>query len=993
MQTVVIPAGKKSATYTVQTQYRSGNHHDLISPPHIRVSIRDDQSYVLRAKQPSVGIRVTNRELMVSTGCIGCTLKVTAGESVNVTVTANHAPKTDLRVRLDVQERGASLGLDYLAPSEEGLQTVIIPAGKKSARYTVRTQDLPGNDETLMSRPELWVWLLTGQGYERNLFRNAAPIFVKDATAAPPITPPPVHPYASLIAKMYVWRNDPRHKAYTHTDRWDRALLAFGQSVSDSTLTPMTAAEAQAFADRGWTRWVEVAKALQEIESGGQTTTTAAEPEVSLSAGSGVTEGTSASFTVTATPAPAAPLDVTLTVGQSGDFAAAGQTGSRQVTIPTTGSVTLEVATVNDATDEPDGSVSATVVAGTGYTVGSAGTQTVGIADDDVPVAIPELSLSAGAAVDEGGSASFTIHADAAPSADLTVDVTVAQTGDYLDAPGAGSRTVTLTAGATSTTLAIATFDDATDESDGAVSVTLDAGTGYTVAAGQASAAVAVRDDDAPIPEVSIAGGSGVTEGTSAAFTVTATPAPATPLDVTLSVGQSGDFAVSGQTGSRQVTIPTGGSATLEVTTVDDATDEPNGAVTATLDTGTGYTVASPPHDTASVAVADDDEPVVSIAAGSGVTEGAPAAFTVTATPAPHAALTVKLTIAQSGDFAASGQTGTREVVIPTGGSTTFEVATVNDTADEPDGSVTATLAAGTGYAVAASPHDTASVAVADDDVAAAGVPTLSVNDVEVREGPYRRVTFTVTLSEASDRYVSFSYRVRESTPVSAKRNKDFWASSDKNFAGIRPGQTEYRIIAGMVVDDSHDEDPETFEVVLSDANGAAIADGVGVATIVNDDPMPAAFLGRFGRTVAEQALDGIANRMAAPRHPSIHGTFAGQALSFGEGGSPGGSVAANDNAPLGGVSRGVSLAQSDVARTFGTHTDRFGDHGPDSGLGLGASRTMTGLEALLGSSFTATGETDGMGGSLAFWGRAQLRHRHGRRRPSHAQGRGGRPP
>ena len=31
----------------------------------------------------------------------------------------------------------------------------------------------------------------------------------------------------------------------------------------------------------------------------------------------------------------------------------------------------------------------------------------------------------------------------------------------------------------------------------------------------------------------------------------------------------------------------------------------------------------------------------------------------------------------------------------------------------------------------------------------------------------------------------------------------------------------------------------------------------------------------------------------------------------------------------------------------------------------------MTGLEALLGSSFTATGEKDGMGGSLAFWGRA----------------------
>ena len=31
----------------------------------------------------------------------------------------------------------------------------------------------------------------------------------------------------------------------------------------------------------------------------------------------------------------------------------------------------------------------------------------------------------------------------------------------------------------------------------------------------------------------------------------------------------------------------------------------------------------------------------------------------------------------------------------------------------------------------------------------------------------------------------------------------------------------------------------------------------------------------------------------------------------------------------------------------------------------------MTAREALLGSSFTATGEKDGTGGSLAFWGRA----------------------
>ncbi len=77
--------------------------------------------------------------------------------------------------------------------------------------------------------------------------------------------------YSELIARMYEWRNDPQWVSYqAHTDRWDRALLAFGETVSDTTLTPMTAAEAQDFADRGWSRWVEVAAALKEIEAAPQ---------------------------------------------------------------------------------------------------------------------------------------------------------------------------------------------------------------------------------------------------------------------------------------------------------------------------------------------------------------------------------------------------------------------------------------------------------------------------------------------------------------------------------------------------------------------------------------------------------------------------------------------------------------------------------------------------------------------------------------------------
>ena len=489
-----------------------------------------------------------------------------------------------------------------------------------------------------------------------------------------------------------------------------------------------------------------------------------------------------------------------------------------------------------------------------------------------VTPATPELSLSAGSAVDEGGNATFTVTADPAPQSDLTIAWTVAQSGEYLDAPGAGSRTVTLTAGTTSTDLSVATVDDAADEADGSVSVTLGAGTGYTIATGKGSAAVAVRDNDEPV--VSIAAGSGVTEGTSASFTVSASPVPAAPLDVTLTVAQSGDFAASGETGSRTVTVPVTGSAT-------------------------------------------------------------------------------------------------------------FEVATVDDGADEPDGSITASVAAGTGYTVAAAPNNAATVAVSDNDAAASG-PTISIADATMKENQ-RNGYFKVTLSEKVAWPVHVYYATRDSTPVSAVAGQDYlaWQRSWRLRARFRPGETETQIHVPLY-NDSHDEDPETFEMVLFDAgvNGppgvsVSIADGVAVGTIVNDDPMPAAWLARFGRTAAEQALDGIAGRIAAPRTAGVQGTVAGQALNLDPESQSG---AANDNAGPTSLADEDLLARSDVARAFGAdgwgggaigHDAHGFATGPVSGAGGAGSYTMTGLEALLGSSFTATGEKDGMGGSLAFWGRA----------------------
>ena len=103
-------------------------------------------------------------------------------------------------------------------------------------------------------------------------------------------------------------------------------------------------------------------------------------------------------------------------------------------------------------------------------------------------------------------------------------------------------------------------------------------------------------------------GTSPVTEGTAAAFTVTAAPAPASNLDVNLSVAEAAgsDFIASGNEGMKTVMIPASGSATYTVATVSDDTDEPDGSVMVIVENGTGYAVGTPSE--ATVTVNDDDE-------------------------------------------------------------------------------------------------------------------------------------------------------------------------------------------------------------------------------------------------------------------------------------------------------------------------------------------------------------------------------------------------
>ncbi len=305
-----------------------------------------------------------------------------------------------------------------------------------------------------------------------------------------------------------------------HVNRWKRVLLAFGESVPGFTGSSMTVSEAQQNAQTFWSvRWDPVVTALKALEANQQqqqsqqqqqvqppppTTTTTLPPppppvpEVSITAGSTVTEGSNATFTLAASPAPSAALQVNVNVTSSGDYGVTA--GSQTVTIGTSGTATFTVATSGDSTDEPDGSVTVTLAAGTGYDLdSSASTATVAITDDDnpLPPPTPEVSITAGSTVTEGGSALFTLAASPAPAASLGVSVNVTSRGSY--GVTTGSQTVTIPTSGTAT-FTVATSGDSIDEPDGSVTVTLATGSGYDLDSSASAATVAISDDDDPLP-------------------------------------------------------------------------------------------------------------------------------------------------------------------------------------------------------------------------------------------------------------------------------------------------------------------------------------------------------------------------------------------------------------------------------------------------------------------------------------------------------------
>ena len=282
-----------------------------------------------------------------------------------------------------------------------------------------------------------------------------------------------------------------------------------------------------------------------------------------------------------------------------------------------------------------------------------------------------------------------------------------------------------------------------------------------------------------------------------------------------------------------------------------------------------------------------------------------------------------------------SGQRTT--VAFPSGARaiTLRHIAIDRDAKNRPECSITFIVEPGVHYTVAGTGRATAYVRGPGEICLT--TPSLSVADARVEESANAVLEFTVTLNQVASGPVTVDYSTADGT---ARAGEDY--ASRSGTLNFPLGET-MMTVAVPVLDDSTNEGEETVRLTLSNPVGARIVDAVAEGTIVNHDPLPKAWLVRFGRTVASQAVDAIGSRIEGGG--GSHLRVGGLALD------PAGVPAALRTGPRSEAGLGAEFGQGPETEP----TDR--------------TRTMTGRELLHGSSFRFGAGGENGAPSWTAWG------------------------
>ncbi len=417
-----------------------------------------------------------------------------------------------------------------------------------------------------------------------------------------------------------------------------------------------------------------------------------------------------------------------------------------------------------------------------------------------------------------------------------------------------------------------------------------------------------------------------------------------------------------------------GESRTFEVMSLEDAVVEYNEEFTVSMDLTEGpgglQTGAA-----GTGTIEDGTETVVRVSEAR-AEEGEELVFTVTLENAVVGGLTVTPSYADG--TALEGTDYTENVTALTfagtaGESQEIAVSSVEDGLVE--GDETFTLRVSVTEAPAGVSGSEATGTVEDDDRKGEGVE-VRVTDVSVEEGS--PLVFTVSLAQAvPDNIVILRYATHDGT---AHAGQDYTAVSGTfTFAA---GETE-KTVEVATLDDEFDEGSETMELRLSDGVNGKLTDPAGTGTITNDDPLPTAWLARFGRTVGEHVMGAIDARLhgdSTGSHLTVGGVTA-EKPEDGEGRRPMGSFGLSEAGEWEGLARSASEGKG--AGWPGPLGDGAFGSGA-AGFGPGA-KDMTARELLASSAFRwrLGGSEEGSGSGMQWtsWGSGAATRFDGRER------------
>ena len=426
-------------------------------------------------------------------------------------------------------------------------------------------------------------------------------------------------------------------------------------------------------------------------------------------------------------------------------------------------------------------------------------------------VPAPVATIAPGSSpVAEGAAASFTVSLDGAAPATLSVAVSVADTDGVLS--GAAPTSIAFAAGDNSKTLTLPTRDDNVIKTASTVTVSLVAGSGYTLGT-TTSASVSVTDDDTATWRVS-AQPTEIDEGESSTITVAVANGKTFASNQTISLAVSSTAASSDYSlSTTELTLRAGASsATATVTATDDVIIEDDEAVTVTASRG-GQSVGS-----ATITISDNDDATWRVSAQPAeIDEGESATITVAVANGKTFASNQTISLAVSGTAASSDYSlSATELTLRAGaGSATATVTATDDVILEGGETVIVTASHG-GQSIGS-----ATVTISDDDA----TWTVSAQPAEIDEGE----SATVTVAVANGR--TFASNQTISLAVSGTA-----ASSDYSLSAteltLRAGESS----ATAIVTATDDVIVEGDETVIVTASHGGQSIGSATVTISDND-------------------------------------------------------------------------------------------------------------------------------------------------------------